>query len=171
MSSEAGQSRVAVVSGSSGLIGRAPRSAAGFAGLGGSAMVGARRDRARCGGVLTRGLSIAARSKVLMLLFTSQESLWRGRGGHRSASGALARVVRAVRGLLAEASAASAKKPVCLLSASAIGIYGSRGEERLDESSLRGQGFSPMSVVGGRRRRRLRLKRASVSCLCASVWC
>lgn len=44
-------------------------------------------------------------------------------------------------GLLAEAVAALARKPRALVNASAIGIYGDRGDEVLDEGSAAGRGF------------------------------
>lgn len=43
--------------------------------------------------------------------------------------------------LIAETIAALQRKPAVLLSASAIGFYGPRGDEELDESSARGEGF------------------------------
>ena len=43
--------------------------------------------------------------------------------------------------LLAEAIAGAARPPATLLSASAIGIYGDRGDERLDESAPAGHDF------------------------------
>jgi uncharacterized protein (TIGR01777 family) len=48
-----------------------------------------------------------------------------------------------VRGttLLCETLACMAKKPTALVSASAIGYYGDRGDEPLDETSPRGSGF------------------------------
>ena len=48
--------------------------------------------------------------------------------------------VRGTR-LLAGAMAALARKPATFLSASAIGFYGDRGDQLLDETSSRGQGF------------------------------
>lgn len=50
-----------------------------------------------------------------------------------------------VRGtnLLCQALAGLASKPSVLVSASAIGYYGDRGEEPVDESSPRGRGFLP----------------------------
>lgn len=50
--------------------------------------------------------------------------------------------VRGTR-LLAEAMAAHPRPPATFVSASAIGWYGERGEERLDESSAPGDGFLP----------------------------
>ena len=44
---------------------------------------------------------------------------------------------------LAEALAAAAKRPQVLISASAIGYYGDRGEETLREDSASGEGFLP----------------------------
>jgi hypothetical protein len=44
-------------------------------------------------------------------------------------------------GLLAERLAALERPPAALVSVSAIGIYGDRGEERLDEASPPGEGF------------------------------
>ena len=41
------------------------------------------------------------------------------------------------------AMAKLAKKPAVLVNASAIGYYGSRGDEVLDESSAGGRGFLP----------------------------
>lgn len=43
--------------------------------------------------------------------------------------------------LIAESIASLSRKPSVLLSASAIGIYGDRGDETLDEASARGEGF------------------------------
>lgn len=43
--------------------------------------------------------------------------------------------------LLCEALASLERKPECLISASAVGFYGSQGPEKLDESSPAGQGF------------------------------
>ena len=43
--------------------------------------------------------------------------------------------------LLAEALSRLTRKPAVLVSASAVGIYGDRGDEPLDESSATGQGF------------------------------
>lgn len=45
---------------------------------------------------------------------------------------------------LVDAMAAAEKKPECLVSASAVGLYGDRGEERLDEDSAPGTGFLSM---------------------------
>lgn len=45
--------------------------------------------------------------------------------------------------LLASALAGLHRKPAVLVSASAVGIYGDRGDERLDERSPPGQGFLP----------------------------
>lgn len=42
---------------------------------------------------------------------------------------------------VSEAVRASSKKPAAVIQASAVGYYGSRGEELLDESSSRGYGF------------------------------
>lgn len=50
--------------------------------------------------------------------------------------------VGTTRGLV-EAIAAAASKPRVLVSASAVGYYGDRGDERLDESSSAGTGFLP----------------------------
>jgi len=44
--------------------------------------------------------------------------------------------------LLAEAAAATSKPPAVFVSGSAIGFYGDRADERLDESSGRGEGFA-----------------------------
>lgn len=46
--------------------------------------------------------------------------------------------------LIAETIAAREQKPGVLVSASAIGWYGDRGDERLDESSAPGEGFLPI---------------------------
>lgn len=46
---------------------------------------------------------------------------------------------------LVRAMAAAERRPECFVSASAVGIYGDRGEERLDEQSTPGTGF--LSVV------------------------
>lgn len=43
--------------------------------------------------------------------------------------------------LIAESIASLSRRPSVLLSASAIGIYGDRGDETLDEASARGEGF------------------------------
>ncbi len=45
--------------------------------------------------------------------------------------------------LLAESLARLSRRPKVLVSASAIGYYGNRGDERLDESSASGTGFLP----------------------------
>src|SRR5215469_18353502 len=50
--------------------------------------------------------------------------------------------VRGTRRLV-EALASLAKRPEVLVSASAVGYYGSRGDELLDESSPAGSGFLP----------------------------
>lgn len=46
-------------------------------------------------------------------------------------------------GLLAEAAAHLSTKPKVFVCASAVGFYGSRGDESLDETSTSGQGFLP----------------------------
>jgi uncharacterized protein len=48
--------------------------------------------------------------------------------------------------LIAQALAAAAPRPRVLVAASAVGFYGDRGEERLDESSPPGTGFLPRVV-------------------------
>ena len=47
-------------------------------------------------------------------------------------------------GLLAGALAQLGRRPAILISASAIGYYGDRGDERLDERSAPGEGFLPL---------------------------
>lgn len=46
--------------------------------------------------------------------------------------------------LIAETIAAREQKPQVLVSASAIGWYGNRGDERIDENSAPGEGYLPM---------------------------
>jgi uncharacterized protein len=49
---------------------------------------------------------------------------------------------------LVEAMSQLARKPACLVCASAVGYYGTRGEEILQESSTPGSGFLPEVCVG-----------------------
>ena len=75
-------------------------------------------------------------------------------------------------GLLARTLATLDRPPSVLLSGSAVGIYGARGDEQLDESATTGDGIPRRSLPGvgggdGTGRRRL----ASASLTCAPGWC
>ncbi len=72
--------------------------------------------------------------------------------------------------LIAAAVAASSPPPV-LVSASAIGYYGDRGERQVDEASTAGPASWPTSAGGGRTRRQRPKTPAREPCACASESC
>ena len=62
-------------------------------------------------------------------------------------------------------------KPAVLVCASAIGIYGSRGDELLTEASSPGNGFLPEVCLAWERQRSRPRTLVSGSCICALVSC
>ena len=68
--------------------------------------------------------------------------------------------VRGTR-LLAETLAGLERPPRVLVSASAVGFYGDRGDEELTERSPAGSGFLPRCAASGRRPPKRRKERAS----------
>ena len=72
---------------------------------------------------------------------------------------------------LAEACARLAAKPTVLVSASAVGIYGSRGDDVLDETSVGGDDFLSMVGREWEARQRPRARRGSAWCIHARVSC
>lgn len=73
--------------------------------------------------------------------------------------------------LLASTLAGLDKRPAVMVSASAIGFYGDRGDETLTETSASGSGFLSEVVRGGRRQRSQPRSQGSEWYTPERVWC
>lgn len=134
-----------IVTGSSGMVGAAlvERLMAGGNGVrrlvraGGNAVPGTREVswRPEAGGIDRGGLEGAD-----AVVHLAGESIAQGRWTAEKKARIRDSRVRGTR-LLAEALAGLKRRPRVLVSASAVGFYGSRGDEPLDESSALGPGF------------------------------
>ena len=132
---------VIAISGASGMIGRAAARTLQQRGHEVKRLV--RRPAADAGEISwdpTRGtIDIAGLGGVDVVLHLGGETL-----AQRWTAGARARILESRTNstlLLARTMGSMARRPPVLLSASAVGIYGSRGDEILDESSAAGDGF------------------------------
>lgn len=117
------------VSGSSGFVGRA---LVPFLTTGGHRVMPIRRGR--------HGLDTAGLGGCDAVVHLAGENLATGRWTTAKKARILDSRVNVTR-KLCEALAASPQPPRVLVCASAVGYYGDRGDEELDESSSRGQGF------------------------------
>ena len=91
-------------------------------------------------GILSRARSIINVCKNAMPSFIAGENISSGRWTEAKKKRILESRTRGTR-LLAEALAGLSRPPKVLISASAIGFYGNRDNERLSEASPAGEGF------------------------------
>ena len=132
-----------LISGASGLIGK---ELARFLTEQGHTVLPLRRDadnapgNAPCWDIKRKIVRLDAEQKIDVVIHLAGENVAQGRWTAAKKRKILQSRVEGTS-LLAEFFAAAAHKPRLLISASAIGFYGERGNEELDENSKKGDGF------------------------------
>ena len=85
-------------------------------------------------------INLAGVRDISAVVHLAGDNLGEGRWNDRKKNSILNSRVKGTK-LLSEYFAATEHKPIVILSASAVGYYGNRGEERVDEASKPGKGF------------------------------
>ena len=128
-----------LISGASGLIGK---ELVCFLTGQGHSILPLRRDtdNAPCWDIKRKIVRLDTEKKIDVVIHLAGENVTQGRWTAAKKKKILHSRVEGTR-LLAEFFAAAADRPRLMISASAIGFYGERGDEELDEESKKGDGF------------------------------